>query len=65
MFLNTMTKDIINSKKLKCDYSPGAHSKFRDSLLEASVMKRTSQCKSYLRALFDVIYSKGINKENK
>ena len=60
-----MTKDIINSKKLKCDYSPGAHSISRDSLLEANVMKRTSQCESYLKSLFDVIYPKGINKENK
>ena len=63
--LNTMTKDIINTKELQCESSSGKQKKFQHALTEGKVNQRASQCATYLKSLYDVIYPKGINARKK
>ena len=63
--LKTMNKDIINNEELKCEYTSEKHKRFRQTLEEGKVNARASNCKRYMKSLFDVIYPEGINPRKK
>ena len=63
--LKRMTKDIINDEKLKCEYTPEKHKQYLQTLEEGKVNFRASNCKSYMKSLYDAIYPEGINQRKK
>ena len=63
--LKTMTKDIINNEELKCEYTSEKHKQYLQTLEEGKVNFRASNCKSYMKSLYDVIYPEGINQRKK
>ena len=63
--LKTMNKDIINNEELKCEYTSEKHKQFLQTLEEGKVNYRASNCKSYMKSLYDVIYPEGVNPRKK
>ena len=63
--LKNMTEDSINNNELKCESNPEKHTESLQALSEGKVNLRASNCASYLKSLYHVIYPKGINPRKK